>query len=49
MSKYQRNIISGVVLLLFFCIFGDASAAPLIPNVSIDVGSSENPQDVAVT
>ena len=49
LSKYQRNIISGVVLLLFFCIFGDASAAPLIPNVSIDVGSSENPQDVAVT
>ncbi|MBQ3853753.1 MAG: flagellar type III secretion system pore protein FliP, partial [Anaerovibrio sp.] len=30
-------------------LMGDASAAPLIPNVNIDVGSSDKPQDVAVT
>lgn len=36
-------------LLLFLCCISDASAAPLIPNVNIDVGSSDNPQDVAVT
>ncbi len=36
-------------LLLFLCFISDASAAPLIPNVNIDVGSSDNPQDVAVT
>ncbi|WP_296731363.1 flagellar type III secretion system pore protein FliP [Anaerovibrio sp.] len=39
----------GVSLLLFFCFIGDASAAPIIPNVNIDVGSSDKPQDVAVT
>ncbi|WP_297568945.1 flagellar type III secretion system pore protein FliP [uncultured Anaerovibrio sp.] len=39
----------GVSLLLFLCFISDASAAPLIPNVNIDVGSSDNPQDVAVT
>jgi len=38
-----------VSLLLFLCFISDASAAPLIPNVNIDVGSSDNPQDVAVT
>lgn len=36
-------------LLLFLCFISDAFAAPLIPNVNIDVGSSDNPQDVAVT
>jgi len=36
----------GVILMLGAC--GEASAAPL-PNVNIGIGSSDNPQDVAVT
>ena len=49
MTKLQRLLCIGVSLLLFLCFISDASAAPLIPNVNIDVGSSDNPQDVAVT
>ncbi len=49
MTKLQRLLFLGVSLLFFFCFMGDASAAPLIPNVNIDVGSSDKPQDVAVT
>ena len=49
MTKLQRLLCIGVSLLLFLCCISDASAAPLIPNVNIDVGSSDNPQDVAVT
>ena len=37
------------VLLSFFVCPELASAAPLIPNVNIDVGASNNPKDVAVT
>ncbi len=50
MIKIQRLLgpcIAG--LCLVFVLMGTADAAPLIPNVNIDVGSSENPQDVAVT
>ncbi|MGM9539440.1 flagellar type III secretion system pore protein FliP [Anaerovibrio sp.] len=36
-------------LLVVFLAADSASAAPLIPNVNIDVGAAENPQDVAVT
>ena len=49
MTKLQRLLFLGVSLLFFLCFMGDASAAPLIPNVNIDVGSSDKPQDVAVT
>ncbi|MCR5175917.1 MAG: flagellar type III secretion system pore protein FliP [Anaerovibrio sp.] len=49
MTRPQRLLFLGVSLLLFFCFIGDASAAPIIPNVNIDVGSSDKPQDVAVT
>ena len=49
MTKLQRLLFLGVSLLFFFCFMGDASAAPLIPNVNIDVGSSDKPQDVTVT
>lgn len=49
MTKLQRLLLVGGSLLFFFLFVGDASAAPLIPNVNIDVGSSDNPQDVAVT
>jgi len=49
LTKLQRLLFLGVSLLFFFCFMGDASAAPLIPNVNIDVGSSDKPQDVAVT
>ena len=36
------------IALLFFCV-NIAEAAPFIPNINIGVGTSENPQDVAVT
>ena len=49
MTRFQRLLCLGVCLLFIFTFFGDASAAPLIPNVNIDVGSSDKPQDVAVT
>ena len=49
MTKVGRLLGAGMGLLFFFMLCSDASAAPLIPNVNIDVGSSENPQDVAVT
>lgn len=49
MTRLRRLLCAGVCLLFIFTIFGDASAAPLIPNVNIDVGSSDKPQDVAVT
>ena len=40
-------LLGGLVLLLFMT--NDALAAPLIPAVNVDVGSSNKPQDVAVT
>lgn len=46
----QRHVVflAGVLLLLL-CIPESALAAPVIPNVNIGVGTSNNPQDVAVT
>lgn len=49
MSRLQRSFLIGSVLLLFFAIVGEASAAPLIPSVSVDVGTSNNPKDVSST
>ena len=49
MTKVGRLLGAGMGLLFFFMLCSDASAAQLIPNVNIDVGSSENPKDVAVT
>ena len=40
-------LLGGLALLLFMT--NDALAAPLIPAVNVDVGSSNKPQDVAVT
>ena len=40
-------LLGGFALLLFMT--NDALAAPLIPSVNVDVGSSGKPQDVAVT
>lgn len=47
--KQQRVFLALGVLLSFLFVSRDAFAAPLIPNVNIGVGSSNNPQDVAVT
>ena len=47
--KQQRVFLALGVLLSFLFVSKDAFAAPLIPNVNIGVGSSNNPQDVAVT
>ncbi len=47
----RRNVflmLGGLILLLFMA-QGAALAAPLIPSVNVDVGSSNKPQDVAVT
>jgi len=41
-------MLGGMALLLFMA-QGIALAAPLIPSVNVDVGSSNKPQDVAVT
>ena len=50
MTRVQRLLCPCIMALLLAFMWVDAaSAAPLIPNVNIDVGSSENPQDVAVT
>ena len=40
-------ILLGVTLLLFLT--SNAEAAPLIPNINIGIGTSENPQDVSTT
>ena len=50
MTRIQRLLCPCIMgLLLVFLAADSASAAPLIPNVNIDVGAAENPQDVAVT
>lgn len=50
MTRIQRLLCPCIMgLLLVFFAADSASAAPLIPNVNIDVGAAENPQDVAVT
>jgi len=46
--KQRRLLIFLVCLGAFFLVARDAMAAPL-PNVNIGIGSSDNPQDVAVT
>ena len=48
-SFWQKSFLFGGFLLLFLVFSGEASAAPLIPNVSIDVGTANKPQDVAST
>lgn len=46
----HRKVLLGMgSVFLLMLLAGDAVAAPLIPNVSVNVGSSNNPQDVAVT
>ena len=40
-------LLSGVVLLLLLT--SNAEAAPLIPNINIGIGTSDNPQDVSAT
>lgn len=49
MKCWNLPLLMGTGLGVLLLSVGDALAAPLIPNVSIDVGSSNNPQDVAVT
>ncbi len=50
MTRIQRLLCPCIIgLLVVFLAADSASAAPLIPNVNIDVGAAENPQDVAVT
>jgi len=48
LNKRWTLIITGVLLSFFLCP-ELSSAAPLIPNVNIDVGTSNNPKDVVVT
>ena len=45
----RRTLICLGALLSFLLAAGICRAAPLIPNVDINIGTSENPQDVAVT
>ncbi len=45
--RHNLLLLSSVALLLLLTT--NAEAAPLIPNINIDVGTSENPQDVSAT
>lgn len=38
-----------LILIVSFSLLGDATAAPLIPKVNIDVSTSDKPEDLAVT
>ena len=50
MTRGQRLLCPCIIGLLGVCAVAQAAAAaPLIPNVNIDVGTADNPQDVAVT
>ena len=49
MSRKQRVCVCCGLLLMLLFITATVNAAPLIPNVNIGVGSSDNPQDTAVT
>lgn len=49
MSKLEQSFLWGSGLLLLLILSGEASAAPLIPSVNIDVGTSEDPQDISAT
>ena len=49
-TRVQRLLCPCIIGLLgVFAVAHAASAAPLIPNVNIDVGTSDNPQDVSAT
>ena len=45
----RKILVLGSAALLLLLGMGHADAAPLIPTVSLDVGTSENPQEVATT
>ncbi len=47
--KYRGLAVMALGGLLMGSAVPEAAAAPLIPTVNVDVGSSSNPQDVAVT
>ena len=47
--RYRGLAAMALCSLLVGGIASEAAAAPLIPTVNVDVGSSSNPQDVAVT
>ena len=49
MSTFQRKFFLGLVALFVFAFAADVSAATPIPNVSVAIGASENPQDISVT
>ena len=49
MNRRNVFIMLGGIALLLFMAQSAALAAPLIPSVNVDVGSSNKPQDVAVT
>ncbi|SDZ93815.1 flagellar biosynthetic protein FliP [Selenomonas ruminantium] len=49
MNRRNVFIMLGGIALLLFMAQDVALAAPLIPSVNVDVGSSNKPQDVAVT
>ena len=46
---HRRSLLALGGAALFLMLAGDASAAPLVPTVSVGVGTSENPQDVATS
>jgi flagellar biosynthesis protein FliP len=47
--KQRRMLLFMGVLLFFLFISKNVFAAPMVPNVNIGVGTSDNPQDVVVT
>ncbi len=49
MFKQQHVVFIAGVLLLILCIPEGAFAAPLVPNVNIGLGTSDNPKDLALT
>lgn len=49
MFKQQHVVFIAGILLLILCIPEGAFAAPLVPNVNIGLGTSDNPKDFALT
>lgn len=49
MFKQQHVVFIAGILLLILCIPEGAFAAPLVPNVNIGLGTSDNPKDLALT
>jgi len=47
--KQQHVVFIAGILLLILCIPEGAFAAPLVPNVNIGLGTSDNPKDLALT